>query len=125
MNHISQSFMKQAHYTSANLDYKESEFERMKINKEFLGEFHAPFVKDSLVKIGMKHIENILLPNKSTLVIGEIVLLHLPDDVVDEKGQMDLGKYDCVGISGLGSYYRLNKLDSFPHVRPDEIPSFE
>jgi flavin reductase (DIM6/NTAB) family NADH-FMN oxidoreductase RutF len=125
MNHISQSFIKQAHYTSANLEANESEFDRMKINKEFLGDFHAPFVKDSTVKIGMKHLENILLPNRSTLVIGEVVLLQIPDHSVNELGQLDLEKNDCVGISGLGAYYKLNKIDSLPHVKPDEIPSFE
>ena len=125
INHISTSFIEKAHYTSANLDLNESEFERMNIDKEFISDFHAPFVKDSAVKIGLKHIESLLLPNKCTLVIGEIILIKAIDESVNEFGELDLENYDCVGISGLGSYYKLKKLNSYPHVKLDKIPSFE
>ncbi|RYM35653.1 flavin oxidoreductase [Brumimicrobium glaciale] len=125
MNNISESFIQKAHYTSANLNLNESEFKRMNIDQEMISDFHAPFVKDSAVKFGLKHIESILLPNRCTLVIGEVILIKILDDHINELGEIDLESYDCVGISGLGSYYKLKKLNSFPHVKPDEIPSFE
>ena len=36
INHVSASFIKKAHYTSAKLARHESEFERMKLEKEFI-----------------------------------------------------------------------------------------
>ncbi|MEN2282672.1 flavin reductase [Algoriphagus sp. SE2] len=125
INHVSQSFIKKAHFTSAKLEKGVSEFDRMKLEKEYVKGFHAPFVKESPVKIGMKHMESIPLPNKCILVIGTVEMIILPDKVINELGQLNLEGYSGVGISGLNTYYGLNMLESFPYVREDEIPEFE
>ena len=124
INHVSESFIKEAHYTSAKLPQGESEFERMNFEKEFIDGFHAPFVKESRVKIGMKYMESIALPNGCLFVIGTVELLVIPDDATNELGQLDLSKYGCAGISGLNTYYSLEKKASFPYVRENEIPEF-
>jgi len=125
INHVSASFIKKAHFTSAKLVRGESEFDRMKLEKEYVSDFYAPFVKDSPVKIGMKHMESISLPNGCIFVIGTVEMIILPDQVVNELGQLNLEGYSGVGISGLNTYYGLNMLETFPHVREDEIPEFE
>ncbi|TRX57576.1 flavin reductase [Fulvivirga sp. M361] len=125
INHIAESFIKKAHYTSAKLPREESEFVRMKIDKEVIDEFPAPFVKDSPVKIGMKLLESIPLPNDCTLIIGSVEMVSFPDQAINELGQLDLASSLGVGISGLNTYYSLNKLTSFPYVRTNELPGFE
>ncbi|SIN69415.1 flavin reductase family protein [Algoriphagus halophilus] len=125
INHISESFIKKAHFTSAKLGRGESEFDRMKLQQEYIGDFFAPFVKESPVKIGMKHLESIPLPNGCIFVIGLVELIVMPDEIINSLGQMDLSSYMGVGISGLNTYYGLNMLDSFPYVRENEIPEFE
>ncbi|SFT89982.1 NADH-FMN oxidoreductase RutF, flavin reductase (DIM6/NTAB) family [Algoriphagus locisalis] len=125
INHVAEAFIEKAHYTSAKLERGDSEFERMKLEKEFIADFHAPFVKESAVKIGMKHEASIPLPNGCIFVIGSVEMIVFPDYTVNELGQLNLEKYLGVGISGLNTYYGLNKLDSFPYVREDEIPDFE
>ncbi len=125
INHISESFIQKAHYTSAKLESGDSEFERMKLEQEYIGDFHAPFVKESPVKIGMRHIESIPLPNGCIFVIGSVELIVLPDATINELGQLNLEGYTGVGISGLNTYYGLNKLESFPYVREEEIPDFK
>lgn len=124
INHVSASFIKKAHYTSAKLPHEISEFDRMKIERENIEGFHAPFVKESAIKIGMKHLESIPLPNGCIFIVGEIELLDYPEEAVAEDGQIDLSSYDCVGISGLNNYYSLHKIANFPYARLDEIPSF-
>lgn len=124
INHVSETFIKNAHYTSAKLETGISEFERMNLQQEYLPDFTAPFVKDSFVKIGMKHLENIPLPNECIFIIGSVELLKMPDGLPDEEGQLDLEKYACAGISGLNTYYGLQKLQSFPYVGTKEIPEF-
>lgn len=124
INHVSEHFIKNAHYTSAKLEKSDSEFEKMNINKEFIDGFHAPFVKDSAVKIGMKYMESIPLPNGCSFIIGEVELIVCPDEALNDLGQLDLGAYSCVGISGLNTYYALRKLETFPYVRENEIPKF-
>jgi flavin reductase (DIM6/NTAB) family NADH-FMN oxidoreductase RutF len=125
INHISESFIKKAHYTSAKLERGESEFDAMKIEKEFIDGFMAPFVKHSAVKMGMKHIETVSLPNGCVFIIGLVELIDFPETAINDLGQIDLSSYDCTGISGLNTYYALNKISSFPHVKADELPDFE
>lgn len=124
INHVSTPFIKKAHYTSAKLDRDDSEFNRMKIDQEYVADFHAPFVKESLVKLGMKYMDSVPLPNGCTFVIGTVELLICPDHAVNTYGQIDLESYDCAGISGLNTYYKLTKVNSFPYVRTHELPNF-
>ncbi len=125
INHISESFIKKAHFTSAKLEKGDSEFKRMKLEPEYLDEFYAPFVKESAVKIGLKYQESIPLPNGCLFVIGSVEIIHLPDHTINELGQLNLEGYAGVGISGLNTYYGLNILETFPYVREDSIPDFE
>lgn len=124
INHVSESFIKKAHYTSAKLDKNTSEFETMNLEPQFISDFFAPFVERSKTKIGMKFLKDMVLPNGCILIIGEIELIDIPDKVVNKKGQIDLCGYDAVGISGLNTYYSLHQIETFPYVRVDEIPDF-
>lgn len=124
INHISSSFIKNAHYTSAKLKPNESEFDRMKIDKEFIDDFYAPFVKESKVKIGLKFLESIPLPNGCSMVIGNVVKVIYPKKSINELGQLNLEEYSCAGISGLNTYYKVEKIETFPYVRENNIPDF-
>ena len=125
INHIPEKIHKQAHYTSAKLDHGASEFERMNLSPSYIKSFHAPFVMESPVKIGMKHTHTIPLPNGCSFVIGEIEVLDLPKSSVNELGQIDLALNKTVGVGGLNTYYALEKIESYPYVRTNEIPEKE
>ena len=125
INHVNSAFLEKAHYTSAKLDRGDSEFERMKIESEYISKFPAPFVRESHIKIGMKHSESISISNGCTLVIGTVELISIPDNTINELGQIDLEKSFSMGVSGLNTYYDLVKRESFPYVRTSETPSFE
>ena len=62
--------------------------------------------------------------NGTTLVIGEIEHLILPDSAMI-NGDIDLEASNSVGISGLNSYYSLKKIESHPYARVKELPEFE
>ena len=94
----------------------ESEFDVFSIDKEYIENFHAPFVKDSPIKMGMR-IENIIdLPNGCKFIIGSIELISIYNLYVDSDGKIDLDQSDIVGISGLNSYYSLSFIDYLPYV---------
>ena len=124
INHVARSFIKQAHYTSAKLEKETSEFDKMNLKREFIGDFFAPFVEPSPVKIGMKLIDQIKLPNQCLFIVGSIHLIQLPDKLVNDYGQLELELEQAAGIGGLNSYYALKKLTSYPYVRINEIPDF-
>lgn len=125
INSISESFTEKAHYTSAKLGKSESEFDKMQIDKIFIENFHAPFVTQSAIKIGMKLLESLALPNGCSLIVGAIEFLDVPDKIINELGQIDLESAQSVGISGLNSYYNFNKLAVYPYVRTNELPDFQ
>jgi len=122
INHIHPGFVKNAHYTSAKFDEEISEFERCDLSEEYIKDFKAPFVKESSFKMGMRFKEAIDIKlNGTILVIGEIEHLILPDTaIVDDD--IDLEATTSIGISGLNSYYSLNKIEKYPYVRVNEVP---
>lgn len=74
--------------------------------------------------MGMKLTHQIPLPNDCIFMIGEVVLLDIAENITNKKGQIDLSASKTAGISGLNTYYALNKIDNFPYVRTNEIPDF-
>ena len=125
INHIREDFIEKAHYTSAKFDSNVSEFDSCELTEETLHEFHAPFVKESTMKIGLKQVESVPIKSSSTtMIVGQIEHLIIPDLAINDRGYIDLGKADGIGISGLNSYYKLEKLADFPYARVCEKPDF-
>ncbi|MGK0386143.1 MAG: flavin reductase (DIM6/NTAB) family NADH-FMN oxidoreductase RutF [Patiriisocius sp.] len=124
INHIHPGFVKNAHYTSAKFEEHHSEFERCHLSEEYHKGCIAPFVKESTFKMGMRFVEALKIKhNETVLMIGEIEQLIIPDTaLVDDN--IDLEATHSVGISGLNSYYSLQKIASYPYARVDEVPQF-
>lgn len=125
INHIHPDFIANAHYTSAKFSKQDSEFEKCKLTEEYLYDFSVPFVKESRVKIGMKLEE--MLPikmNKCVMVIGSIQHLWIDDVAIEDDGQINLELLNDVGIGGLNSYYKLERIGQFPYARVNELPDF-
>lgn len=126
INSVGTSFIEKAHYTSAKFEANESEFEKCKLTEEYIEGFKAPFVKESTLKMGLKLKEVIpIKTNDTLLIVGEVEHLFLPDEIISEKGYLDLEANKTVGISGLNTYYDLKKIESFPYARREEIPNFK
>ena len=124
INHIHPEFTKNAHYTSAKFDKDISEFKRCGLTEAYVEDFKVPFVKESNFKMGLRFKEAIPIPlNGTTLVIGEIQYLSIPDEAMKD-GEVNLEQTNSVGLSGLNSYYTLKKVAAYPYVRVHEVPEF-
>jgi flavin reductase (DIM6/NTAB) family NADH-FMN oxidoreductase RutF len=125
INHVHQSFVEKAHYTSAKFEKDESEFEFCKLSEMYLESFSAPFVAESKLKFGLKLQEVIpIKSNNTNLVVGEIVHLIIEDKAILKNGNIDLEQIGTSGIGGLNSYYELKKINEFPYARKAELPKF-
>ena len=123
INHINTSMVKRAHYTSAKFEKDVSEFEACNFLEEYLFDFRAPFVKESRIKMALQLKECIkVTANNTMMIVGEIQHLVIPDEMVNDGGHIDLDKVNGTGISGLNSYYQLNKIAQFPYARVSELP---
>ena len=62
--------------------------------------------------------------NKCMMIVGSIQHLFIDDKAVEDDGQINLECLNEVGIGGLNSYYRLEKIGQFPYARTNELPDF-
>ena len=125
INHVHENFVEKAHFTSAKFERNESEFEKCGLTAEFIEDFAAPFVAESKIKIGLKFVEEIPINlNKTILIIGEIQHIILPENTLLESGNVDLNAVNDVVISGLDTYHKVEKIETFPYARTSNLPKF-
>jgi flavin reductase (DIM6/NTAB) family NADH-FMN oxidoreductase RutF len=118
INHIHREFAEKAHYSSGKFKQDQSEFKYCGLKEEYLNDFKAPFVNESKLKIGLKLVETInIKSNGCFLVVGSIEHLHIPDEIVNKTGHIDLQSLETLGIGGLDTYYELNRIYKFPYLK--------
>jgi len=126
INHINKEIFKQSHQTSARYEKKNSEFDVCGLTPEFTNTIKAPYVKESKIKIGLQFVEEQEIKFNGTIfIVGEIIEILLPGDGVAKDGFIDIEKAGSVAISGLDSYYEVDRITrlsySKPGVEPKEI----
>lgn len=120
INFVHTSFAKQAHYTSIKAEVGVSEFELSGLTADYIQDFKAPFVAESSIKMGMSFKQEVPIEaNGTSLIIGQVEHIILPDGTLDEGGHLDLGQLGVAGISGLNTYYTLKKEARYPYVRDE------
>ncbi len=120
LNHINESILKQAHQTSARYDQGDSEFEKTGLTPEFKDHFFAPYVSESKIQLGIEFKEKITISvNNTTLIIGEIVQIYIPEDSLNEDGFVDIEKANSITCSGLDSYHKTVQLDRLSYAKPN------
>ena len=119
INHINNEIFEQAHQTSAKYEENISEFESCGFTEEYLPDFTAPFVKESVIKIGMQFKEEYHLKiNDTVLIIGEIKYIFLPEKYLENDYYIDLESAGTVAISGLEKYHKTMFLKRLSYARP-------
>ncbi|MFM2265084.1 MAG: hypothetical protein RLZ77_502 [Bacteroidota bacterium] len=119
LNHLNESILKQAHQTSARYDKGISEFDETGLTAEYKSDFFAPFVAESHIQIGLAFREKIdIAINNTTLIIGEIVQLYVPENTIQSDGFLDLEQANTLTCSGLDSYHKTVQLDRLSYAKP-------
>lgn len=118
INHINKDIYKQAHLTSAKYNKEASEFEQCGLTRQFLSGFKAPFVEESIIKMGIKYVEeHHITANDTKLIIGEIELLVCPDAYIKEDGYVNIEEAGTVAITNLDAYHKTEMLDRLPYAK--------
>jgi flavin reductase (DIM6/NTAB) family NADH-FMN oxidoreductase RutF len=121
INQVNTNIYQQAHQTSARYPKSVSEFEAVGLTPEYLKGFRAPFVGESVLKIGLNLVEHqTLTVNDTVLVIGEIDLIEVDHRAVQADGFIQLDKLNTVAVSGLDTYYGGHKLNRLSYAEPDQ-----
>ena len=126
INHLPNHKTLEGHYTSAKFDKETSEYDVCHFTPEFQHEFPVPYVKESFLKMGLKHVESIPIKyNGTVMIVGKILQVYVAKSSLSEEGYINLEEAKSVGISGLNTYYDLKKIASYPYARPYELPHFK
>lgn len=121
INHINQAIIEDAHHTSAKYPEDISEFDKTDLEEEYINDFFAPFVKQSVIKIAMELVETIpIKANGTLLVLGRVLELVLPPEIIADDGFVDLNAAQTVAISGLDAYHRPQQQARLSYARPDQ-----
>lgn len=121
INHVNKEIIKPSHQTSARYDGNTSEFNRTNLTEEYLDGFDAPFVKESVIKIGCSYSnEYYLKENNCIFVIGAIQHIYIDESIQTEDGWLNLEKAGTVAINGLDGYSLPKVLDRLSYAKPDE-----
>jgi len=122
INHILESFVEQAHHTSARYPRNVSEFEASGLTPFYRDDFFAPYVKESTVQIGMEFKTKINIPiNNTLMVIGQIKSISLPEKAISTDGYIDLEITKTITNSGLDSYHRTERIARLPYAKPPRL----
>lgn len=126
VNHIHEKMIEQAHHTAAKYDEEISEFHKTGLNEEYLDDFHAPYVKQSEVKLGCKYLnEYHIKENDTLLVVAAIEHIYFDEGIQMPDGWLRLDDAGTVAINGLDGYSLPSLLDRFHYARPNqEVRSF-
>ena len=126
INHFPHHKTLEGHYTSAKFDKETSEYEVCHFTPEFQHDFPVPYVKESFLRMGLKHVESIPIKyNGTVMIVGKILQVYVAKSSLSEEGYINLEEAKSVGISGLNTYYDLKKIASYPYARPHELPHFK
>ncbi len=126
INHIIPSFLEKAHQTSAKYPETVSEFEEVGLTPQYIDNFPAPFVGESLVRYGLTLQEIVPIEiNDTFLVIGKIHAIQLENGLVMPDGFIDLHKAATVCSNGIDSYYETKPLGRLSYAKPGLQPALK
>lgn len=121
INHVSGEFFREAHQTSARYPRETSEFEACGLTPEFLDGFHAPYVAESALRIGMQLVEIIPIQHNDTaLIVGEVRWVEVKEEAVKADGFIDIEALGTMAISGLDGYHRTQRAARLSYAKPGE-----
>lgn len=123
INHINKDIYQKAHQTSARYDKNISEFDECGLTPEYSNTIKAPYVRESKIKIGCRFVEEHEIKFNGTIfIVGEILEVILPDDIVGKDGFVDIEKAGTVAISGLDGYHETKRIARLSYAKPGIEP---
>ena len=118
INQINSSFVKEAHQTSGKYPLEQSEFDVTGLTPKYINDFKAPFVAQSLVRVGLTLAQIIPISlNHTFLVIGKINHIQIEDTIPGEDGFLSLNLADTITSNGNDAYYTVKELVRLPYVK--------
>lgn len=126
VNHIHENMIEQAHRTASKQETEFQDLEAKGLDQEYLDNFHAPYVKQSAIKLGCRFVnEYQIKENDTQILIAAIEHIYFESGIEMPDGWLRLEDAGSVTINGLDGYALPSLLDRFHYAQPgQEIKSF-
>ena len=135
INIVNYRIVQQMSLTSAGFPKDVNEFEKSGLTEQSSMKVRPPRVKEAPISFECKVNDIIELGNQGgagSLVICEVVHIHIDEDLLDENGKVDPYKLDAVARLGGSLYSRVNNDSIFEIDKPinsvgvgvDQLPAF-
>jgi flavin reductase (DIM6/NTAB) family NADH-FMN oxidoreductase RutF len=119
INHVHAAIRERAHQTSAGFPAGVSEFDACGLTPETTPNMKAPYVAESRVKIGLAfEEEHTIRANDTILLVGRVLEIHLPREILGEDGYVDLAAAGSLALTGLEGYHEIGPPLRLPYARP-------
>lgn len=123
LNHVHESFYRQAHQTSARYPREQSEFEAVGLTESYSDNplITAPYVAESRLQIGLELAErHDLRINDTIMLIGYVREVRIDQRALEPDGFIDLEAIGSLTCSSLDSYHRTERLSRLSYAKPDQ-----
>lgn len=118
LNHVQESFYRQAHQTSAR--YQRSEFEACGLTPFYSSKLPAPYVAEAHIRVGLQFHERVnIQANGTILIIGAVMEVSYPADCLAADGYLDIEKAGSLAGSALDGYHRTQRLSRLSYAKPE------
>lgn len=126
INSVSAAFVDKAHQSAAKYPSDQSEFEKVGLTPEYLGNSLAPFVSESALKYQCSYVnEYPIIENGCILIVGAIQEIYIAEDMISEDGWIDLSKREISTGIGLDGYAQPKDPIRFEYASPTTKPSLK
>ena len=118
LNTLHPEFLEEAHQTSANYPYEQSEFAATGLTPTYSEDCPAPYVAEARVRIGLSFEEEHKISGIETyFVVGRVREVFLPDEAVAPTGHVDHALLETMTVAGLDTYFRVGEGRRLPYAR--------
>jgi len=119
INMVTKELLAEMNITSLPFEEEIDEFEKAGLTPIPSTTVKPPRVKESPVNIECRRYEIIEI-GKMGLILGEILTVHIRDDILNEKGYVDTTKLEIIGRLGGANYCLITAENTFELKRPDK-----
>jgi len=119
VNMVTKDILEKMNQTSLPYESEIDEFKEAKLTPIPSSVVKPPRVKESPVNIECRRFQIIEI-GRMGLILGEILKVHVRDDILNEKGYVDTTKLKVVGRLGGANYCIVSGENTFELKRPDK-----
>lgn len=125
INHVNENIVLKSHQTSARYEKNESEFDQCGLCSEYINDHHAPYVKESHIKMALELVREENIPENGThLIIAKIIHIVVPENIIEKDGHLNIQKAGSVAVTGLDEYQGLFSFGRLSYAKTKTIPKW-